>query len=726
MGGRSTSRHGPWSAVVTLLVALLLTLVPPVTFPASAQASSPSAVETSAGPDEPDPGSPPPAPGPTGEDPSDPDPDPTGTGTPATGSGGVDTLPPASASPDPHVTGPTAGAGPSTGSEGPSGPAGPPTPAASGTGPRAPSGSTDAEPPDTETRPVPDPSDVPAPPAPDTTAGIRSLHARVATFGTPGSPAHYLPADTGLTDAQPGTKVRVGFQLNNASGPSATVRPLLQFRADGAEFAAVPADFLLGAPMRMSAEWVTVPGGTAHGPGEATIPTDALGLPAPAGRAVAGHRTMAANPAPAITLAAGQHTEIEFTVAISVDAAYATTYTLRLVDDLDGAPIPGARITVTTGGEPEQSLSPGQRSGLDMPPTGTRAGPRGGSAVRTYALQQPGREVVAAATASSVPEPVHGPYALATSSCAACHRTHTATGTSQVTTSGSHSTLCFLCHDGTGSRPQRQGAVRRHHPQRPEHAGLLPARRDHPDDRRRRPHDRHRRRVRRREQPALASAPTATTRTAPPRTRPPRAPRGGRVSGRMQAGTRGEGHQLATPGTAPRYTFLDTRQAASAAGVPDAASSATRASRPCRVERRLPAEPADPGQGRGAQPGQRFVPPGPSPGDQHHARRWPTNLAGTSPYKKWDFTTSSTIRCTHCHAGPQAISGTVTAGADLPAHTSANRGLLLAPYRNRVLKRAGEAYSRGGLRAVLPVPRRGAVPAHQQHGHRLPQALPAT
>jgi chitodextrinase len=75
------------------------------------------------------------------------------------------------------------------------------------------------------------------------------------------------------------------------------------------------------------------------------------------------------------------------------------------------------------------------------------------------------------------------------------------------------------------------------------------------------------------------------------------------------------------------------------------------------------------------------------------------SLAGTSPFKAWDLSTDATVRCTSCHGDPSTVNQTATASplhpdADVaePAHASPNRGLLTAPYRDRALKPAGEAY----------------------------------
>ncbi len=71
------------------------------------------------------------------------------------------------------------------------------------------------------------------------------------------------------------------------------------------------------------------------------------------------------------------------------------------------------------------------------------------------------------------------------------------------------------------------------------------------------------------------------------------------------------------------------------------------------------------------------------------------SLAGTSPYKQWDFATGSTIRCVSCHGDPTKLSLTnpPPAGADLAPHASTNRGILIQGYRDRVLKSSGEPYA---------------------------------
>jgi hypothetical protein len=73
------------------------------------------------------------------------------------------------------------------------------------------------------------------------------------------------------------------------------------------------------------------------------------------------------------------------------------------------------------------------------------------------------------------------------------------------------------------------------------------------------------------------------------------------------------------------------------------------------------------------------------------------SLNGTSPFKQWNFTPGSTIRCVNCHADPRTLETSggapVPADSSLPVHASANRGLLAAGYFDRQLKGSLDAYN---------------------------------
>jgi predicted CXXCH cytochrome family protein len=76
------------------------------------------------------------------------------------------------------------------------------------------------------------------------------------------------------------------------------------------------------------------------------------------------------------------------------------------------------------------------------------------------------------------------------------------------------------------------------------------------------------------------------------------------------------------------------------------------------------------------------------------------SLAGTSPFKAWNYAIDSTIRCASCHGDSSTVNQTASGTPKTPAadgsnatHASPNRGLLIAPYRDRTLKPAGQAYN---------------------------------
>ena len=70
------------------------------------------------------------------------------------------------------------------------------------------------------------------------------------------------------------------------------------------------------------------------------------------------------------------------------------------------------------------------------------------------------------------------------------------------------------------------------------------------------------------------------------------------------------------------------------------------------------------------------------------------SLAGTSPFKQWNFLVGDTVRCVQCHADPSRFSPSAppAAGSDLAPHASVNRGILFQPYADRILKDSAEAY----------------------------------
>ena len=81
------------------------------------------------------------------------------------------------------------------------------------------------------------------------------------------------------------------------------------------------------------------------------------------------------------------------------------------------------------------------------------------------------------------------------------------------------------------------------------------------------------------------------------------------------------------------------------------------------------------------------------------------SLAGTSPYKLWNFTTGDTVRCVSCHSSNTTGTSTDPAqnapGATQTVHASTNRGILVRPYENRVLTATGRFYDNQGFALCL-------------------------
>ena len=67
------------------------------------------------------------------------------------------------------------------------------------------------------------------------------------------------------------------------------------------------------------------------------------------------------------------------------------------------------------------------------------------------------------------------------------------------------------------------------------------------------------------------------------------------------------------------------------------------------------------------------------------------SLAGTSPYKLWVFETDDTVRCQNCHGESSVVDQLPKPAVDasLDNHASANRGILIAPYKDRTLNERG-------------------------------------
>ncbi|OGO57973.1 MAG: hypothetical protein A2Z32_01630 [Chloroflexi bacterium RBG_16_69_14] len=529
--------------------------------------------------------------------------------------------------------------------------------------------------------------------------------------------ALYEAQDAPLLGVQPLDSLRVRLQVRNADLVAAALEPWLEIRAIGsAAWQPLATESEVGAPFYLGTEWRPAPGGrgTIVGPAEEAIAVGDLRTrdrDDPTQTALAGRRLMGRQTSPRLTIPGDAYTEVEFTVRATIDAPYASAYELRLTDA--GDPLPGAvTARLSVGSRLPLRLSPGQRDGVPVPGPDEATAPAAWSAV-DHPLVTPDaiRATIATAPAepryrlavATVPTPPvefplaapgdspHGPdMSLVSDTCAACHRGHTAAGPNLLAQPMPQSTLCFTCHGGVGSSldvksqytdpavPANDAATRSNY----RHDALAPS--NHVSatvdefggisNRHSECGDCHNSHI----ATSTLSSQTAT---------------GWTVSGR-QTSISGVAVTNSAAGTAPTYTLLTG----------EAGSQPTREYEVCfKCHSGWTVLPSNAGQPPSRQALDKAIEFNPSNASYHPVEAAGTNttqamtdsLVGTSPYKQWNFTTSSTVRCVNCHGDPRKYDATTppAAGADLAPHTSEYRGLLLQDYRDRVLKSSIEGYA---------------------------------
>ena len=539
--------------------------------------------------------------------------------------------------------------------------------------------------------------------------------------------ATYLTVDAPASDASQFQTFRVRFQLHNDGTAPITPTPQLEYRADGAAgFVVVPEATQLGSPLHITREWVpSVGGGTKQGPLEEAIAAADFMLPTQAGEAVVGHHSMGANPDAKITLPAGSYTEQEFTVQLSMDAKYLTGYELRLTDG--GTAPTGTQVArIVLGAQPALQLSAGQRQGVVVvdPKAANAAGaiyplfaapttapttppttPPTTSADRTLATASPatapaGAPLYAldAAAVTPVAVPVINPAAdpstdshgIGAAQCGACHRGHTAKAP-DLTKASQQSTLCFSCHSNAGpgkdvesqyalTRPANKADTRDYYSHNTADA-TTPTRHtlnvnefEGVDNRHSECADCHN---------SHKAGTTDSTETLD----------GWDISGRLAGVTGVAVTNSPTPGGAPTYKALD--------GVTDPVTREYQLCFKCHsgYTTLLPNIAGKPStdaldKGKELNPNNPSFHPVEAAGT-NQTDKMKASLAGTSPYKLWNFNTTSTVRCLNCHAGGRTGATADPAlpqpGSSLQPHTSSNRGILLENYRDRVLKPSAAA-----------------------------------
>lgn len=202
--------------------------------------------------------------------------------------------------------------------------------------------------------------------------GLPVDHHMLARIDETGGAASYLALDAPITDASQFQSIRMRFKLHNSGTAKITAAPQLEYRLRGSQgYTVVPQALLKGIPFRVEREWVpnkTAGGGTKQSPLGQDIPLDKfLTGGEGGGLAVVGHHSMGANPDRVITLAPAAYTEQEFTVLLTMDAKYLSTYEFRITNGF--TMLAGTQVaTIRLGAAPVLTLSPGQHKGLAVEP----------------------------------------------------------------------------------------------------------------------------------------------------------------------------------------------------------------------------------------------------------------------------------------------------------------------------------------------------------------------
>jgi predicted CXXCH cytochrome family protein len=297
------------------------------------------------------------------------------------------------------------------------------------------------------------------------------------------------------------------------------------------------------------------------------------------------------------------------------------------------------------------------------------------------APRQSGPVLLAAAVVGT-----HGPYATTPDQCAICHRDHTGQNKNLLKVVAPQSTLCFTCHDtvGTGANSMTQlqytdplvpanstdnyyrhdALVTTNHTQLQlnEFGGVL-NRHDECGD----CHNSH------------AANPSLSTQTTT----------GWTASGQVAKTSGVSVVNSLTPGAAPTYTFIN--------GVTSQVTREYQLCLKCHSGFTTPlANPTGTPTPYSKYRLDKAIEFNPNNLSYHPVEKAGTNtttamtnqLAGTSSFKQWTFTTASTVRCVHCHGDYRKynLPSPPAAGSDLAPHTSKFRGILMQNYRDRTLK----------------------------------------
>ncbi|HEU0237203.1 MAG TPA: cytochrome c3 family protein [Candidatus Limnocylindrales bacterium] len=525
---------------------------------------------------------------------------------------------------------------------------------------------------------APTPSPTPASPSVAPSGGLRVSHAWVDRVDDAGTIVTRGPLDAPLLGIARFEVHRVRFQLVNDGDTPRVLAATLEWAANPVVgWAAVPVvDPVLDVPFYVASD-----AGRGFRVAASPLAVDALRLGDLVGAGtlpVAGVSGSGVNPV-SVTLPPGSHTEVEFAVRATQSADWLGAYAFRLADGAE--PLAGAAAGVQLRARPAPRLSPGQRSGVRVADPLPRYPLVGSGLAGTTALNAAPAVTAAAATFTSP----HTAYALTTDACAACHTTHAGRNRLLLTAIAPQASLCLTCHDGSGASTDVASAWTdpRLPPNDPDTASWFshPAREPsgHTSDR----GEEFGGVLERHAECADCHQPHNAD-GAPPI---------GTADGWTASGAlRGAAGVAVTNGAAnasPSYTW----QATSAfeyqlcfkchSGYTDL--PAPDPLRPSRwaLDKAIELNPANVSYHPIEAPGKNQSP------------AMALSLSGTSPAKLWTFDPSSTIRCLNCHGDASLANPAAPPAPDsrLANHAGPNRGLLIAPYRDRILKGSTEAYA---------------------------------
>lgn len=304
------------------------------------------------------------------------------------------------------------------------------------------------------------------------------------------------------------------------------------------------------------------------------------------------------------------------------------------------------------------------------------------------ALQQVGP---LASLMSTTPDPIHGPYSMTTGTCAGCHRMHSGKQTEWLGLAAQTSTeLCFSCHNGTGAAPnvavEYQGAAtnnpvtRTYFQHDPTNVGTHTA--FYADDAGDSfPSDEFAGVLNRQSACVDCHNPHSASTTEPTETAT-----GWTAAGSNQ-GASGVKVTNGAAGSAPTYELVGATLGPINRGYQlcfkchsgytklDNAGFETKPSL-WWLDKGLELNPAN----------ASFHPI--EAAGKNTTAKMALSLSGTSPYKLWDMSPTSTVRCENCHA-TNAVNDTPGAtqnpGQLSPNHVSTNAGILIRNYRGQKL-----------------------------------------